>query len=425
MDLGSALSELTKKTGSAERSVEHWLGRFAARYGLAAVVILAAPALVYLGWQVSPAGFQPLSYYVRPDDAALRSELGPPRVVKTPEFVKGIYLTSDTAGSDKRLEQLLGLARRTEINSLVIDVKDYRGRVAFATASEKLRPFLQAKPSLGSLADLTARLHQEGLYLIARIPVFPDQTLAEKRADLALRRADGSLWRDSLGLLWLDPAAGDVWKHNVDVAAEVFDGGFDEVQFDYIRFPSDGSLKAIRYPVYDGRLTKAQVITNLLTYFDRELRQRRGIPLSVDLFGLTMWQHDSDLGIGQRLADAAPRLDFVSPMVYPSHYPPGFEGFSNPALYPYEVVYRNLLRGNQFLEALNLKNGVLAESDPPVPVPRLASLRPWIQDFHMGAVYDAARVRAQIRASADAGASGWLLWNAANTYTESALEKAE
>jgi len=423
MDLGSSLQELNKRSSEIERAAEHWLVRFASRYGLAVVVLLAAPAVIYFGWLVSPAGYQPLTFAARPDDAALRSELGPPRVVKTPEFVKGLYVTSDTVGSAKRFGHLVDLARRTEINALVIDVKDHRGQIAFATDDRRLAPFQQSNPSLGRLAEFTSGLRQQGLYLIARVPVFPDQALAQKRSDLALKRGDGSLWRDSLGLLWLDPASNDVWKYNVAVGEAAFAGGFDEVQFDYIRFPSDGSLGSIRYPVYDGKLAKAKVIANLFAYFDKELRQKRGIPISADLFGLTMWQHESDLGIGQRLMDAAPRLDFVSPMVYPSHYPPGFEGFANPALYPYEVVYRNLVRGNELLETMNRNNAVLAEADPPVPVPRLATLRPWIQDFDMGAVYDVARVRAQMRAAADGGASGWLIWNAANNYTESALEQ--
>lgn len=425
MDPGSSLHELKKRSIDMEKAAEHWLARFASKYGLIVVILLAAPVVAYFGWQVSPAGFQPLSFSVRPTDAALRSKLGPPRVVKAPDVVRGIYLTVDTVGSAKRFEQLVDLADRTEINTLVIDIKDHRGQIAFVTESEKLKPYVQAKPSLGRLDDLTFRLHERGLYLIARLPVFPDQTFAGSRQDLALRRADGSLWRDSSGLLWLDPASNEVWKYNVAAAAEAFDGGFDEIQFDYIRFPSDGSLGAIRYPIYDGQIPKDQVITNLFSYLDKELRVRRGVPISVDLFGLTMWQHESDLGIGQRLADAAQRVDFVSPMVYPSHYPSGFEGFSNPALYPYEVVYRNLAKGNELLQAINQRNLVLAAADPPVPAPRLATLRPWIQDFDLGAVYDAARVRAQITAAIDAGASGWLLWNAGNNYTEGALEKVE
>lgn len=423
MNLGSSLEKLTRRSTDLEKAAEHWLVRFASRYGLLTVILLAAPAVIYFGWQVSPAGFQPLIFSARPGDAALRSDLGPPRIVKTPEFVKGIYLTADTVGSSQRFEQLVDLARRTEINTLVIDVKDHRGQIAFVTDHEKLKPYVQSRPSLGRLDALTSRLHGFGLYLIARVPVFPDQALAASRTDLALKRSGGSLWRDSLGLLWLDPASIDVWKYNVAVAADAFAGGFDEIQFDYVRFPSDGKLDSIEYPVYDGTIPKAQVIGQLFAYFDKELRQKRGVPISADLFGLTMWQHDSDLGIGQRLSEAAPRLDFVSPMVYPSHYPPGFEGYDNPALYPYEVIYRNLVKGNELLESMNRNNLVLSAAEPPVPMPRLATLRPWLQDFDMGAVYDAARVRAQMRATVDAGASGWLLWNAGNNYTESALEK--
>jgi hypothetical protein len=151
-------------------------------------------------------------------------------------------------------------------------------------------------------------------------------------------------------------------------------------------------------------------------YLDHELRLKRGIPISVDLFGYTVWEpiwgQDYDLNIGQRLDKAAFNFDFVSPMVYPSHYTPGFLDMANPALYPYEVVHENILSGEKLLASLREKS----------PDLKVCSLRPWIQDFDLGADYGPEEVRAQMKASVDGGASGWLIWNAGNRYTEAALE---
>jgi hypothetical protein len=157
-------------------------------------------------------------------------------------------------------------------------------------------------------------------------------------------------------------------------------------------------------------------MADFFRYLDQELRRNRGILTSVDLFGLTMWQHDYDLNIGQRLDKAAPYFDFISPMVYPSHYPSGFGGLANPAAHPYQIVYDNLTRGEELLERMRTEAK---------PGDRIAKLRPWIQDFHMGAHYGPDKVRDQIKASDEAGASGWLIWNAANRYTEAALEASE
>jgi hypothetical protein len=422
MTWDKALIALMEKWRFVRKAVSEWLPRFAARYGLIIVVALAVPGVIYFGWQASPAAFQPMYFSDMPTVSALRSHLGPPRVVKAPEFVKGIYISADTVGDKKRFGEIIDLIGRTELNTLVIDIKNHRSQIAFATEQDSLKPSMAPHPPLGKLNDLTSRLHQEGIYLVARLPVFLDQTLAERRPDLAVKRPNGTLWSDRLGLHWLDPAAQDVWKYNVTIAAEAFNGGFDEIQFDYIRFPSDGDVNAIKFPVYDGKKPKHQVISEFFTYLDRQLRDNDGATISADLFGLTMWQHNSDLNIGQRLDEAAPRFDFVSPMVYPSHYPSGFEGYENPALYPYEIIYRNLVKGRELYDVLDKKNADAA-AESTVPSVKLAKIRPWLQDFDMGAVYDAARVRAQMRAAVDAGASGWLLWNAANVYTESALEK--
>jgi hypothetical protein len=270
---------------------------------------------------------------------------------------------------------------------------------------------MSKRPSLGDMNEFLAPLREKDIYLIARLFVFQDPSLVAKRPDVAVRsKATGGIWRDRKGVPWIDAADQVAWDYTVRVAREAYLAGFDEVQLDYIRFPSDGNMSDIAYPVYDGKRPKAEVLGDFFAYFS-DAFSGTGLMTSVDLFGLVMWQHEYDLNIGQRLAVAAPHFDYISPMVYPSHYPPGFDGHPNPADFPYEIIYRNLVRGQPVLDGLGAAD----------PGARIATIRPWIQDFDLGANYDAAKVRAQMKASEDGGASGWLLWNARNIYTEEAL----
>ncbi len=222
---------------------------------------------------------------------------------------------------------------------------------------------------------------------------------------MALKRKDGGLWRDFKGLSWLDPASREVWDYNVEIAKEAARVGFDEINLDYIRFPSDGDTVNIVYPVWDYKTPKREVIRQFFEYFNQKVKPM-GVFISADLFGLTLTS-TSDLNIGQWLEDAALYFDYICPMVYPSHYPEGYEGYENPALYPYEVIYKALMIGRERLEIAS------------VP----AKLRPWLQDFDLGAYYDAEMVNLEKRAVYEAGAYGWLLWNPRNVYTEEALVK--
>ena len=394
------------------------------RFGLALVILLAMPVGHYLWLETEPDQFRPLFVVEKPGIGAVRALSGPTvgtehRQVQTPEFVKGIYMTANTAGYKKRFNQLIDLVDRTEINALVIDIKDHNGRLAFTPASPELKPYASENIYLGDLKEFTAPLKERGIYLIARQFVFQDPQFAEAHPEWAVANTWGGLWRDYRGIPWLDAASKDVWRYNVQIAREVFEGGFDEIQFDYIRFPSDGNIKAAEFPVWDGTTPKSEVMAGFFAYLDKELRVKNNIPISVDLFGLTMWQHDYDLNIGQLLRDALPHFDFISPMVYPSHYPPGFNGYANPAEHPYEVVYENLVRGQAVYEQINQ-----AAIDQGVDPPPLATIRPWIQDFDLGAVYTPERVRAQFTATEDGGGSGWLIWNARNVYTEGAFKPA-
>jgi hypothetical protein len=231
-----------------------------------------------------------------------------------------------------------------------------------------------------------------------------DGALASTYPSLALSTISGSLWQDAIGSFWMDPASEQVADIAITLGREVYARGFDEVQFDYVRFPSDGAIHAAQYPVYDGQEDKNVVMRRFFERVGGTLRAE-GIPVSFDVFGMTCWKEDG-FGIGQRLQDIVPFADVVSPMVYPSHYPDGFEGYGNPALFPYEIVKGSL----DACVSQAVSQGLGSEEE------LRKKFRPWIQDFDIGAVYTSEKIEAQIQASRDAGASGWMLWNARNVY---------
>lgn len=317
--------------------------------------------------------------------------------------VRGIYVTSWVAGS-KRVWQLLDLVDRTELNAVVIDIKDWSGKIAYDSHVPLADSLHTEELRIRNLPRLLDECFRRGIYTIARIAVFQDDELARKRPDLAVQKSGGKTWTDRKGIAWMDPAAREVWDYNIALALDAAEAGFDEVQFDYVRFPSDGNLESIVYPVYDEDVSRTSVIRDFLKEASRRIRKERGIPLSIDLFGLTLWAED-DLGIGQEVAEIKDFVDFVCPMVYPSHFARGFEGYKNPAAHPFEVIYKSCLRGHELLGL-----------DRP-------KLRPWLQDFNLGAAYGPKMVRAEIDAADSAETSGWVLWSPRNVYTEGALRK--
>lgn len=323
-------------------------------------------------------------------------------VVVKPIFsnLKAIYVTAYSAGDKSKFGELIDLVKKTELNAMVVDVKDYTGRVFIKTGNPIMHKIGSIKQNYNQI-KLIKTLKDNKIHSIARISTFQDPYLAEKMPEMALRTSSGRIWRDYKGLSWVDPSRKEVWKYNVDIAKAAIHLGFDEVNFDYIRFPSDGDLSQIDYKFAKNGLTKNEVMANFFRYVNRELRYYP-IITSVDLFGMTLWK-SSGLGIGQRFEDAVDKFDYIYPMVYPSHFPENFEGYENPADHPYEIVYNSLDKQRKFLSG------------------RLTQMRPWIQDFDIGAVYDAVKIRDQMRAATDAGVDGWLIWNASNRYTADAL----
>jgi hypothetical protein len=341
----------------------------------------------------------------------------PTRLPNPPKTVKAIYFTSWTASKPSRIEEAINLIKNTELNAIVINIKEETGTIAFKTDSPLIKALGAEEVRIVDFSALINRLHQEGIYVIARIVVFQDQYLPKVRPDLAVKdNITGGIWRDRKGLAWLDPASQEVWKYIVEIAKEAIRLGVDEVNFDYVRFPSDGNLSRISYPIWKSKeTTRREVIKSFFAYLRQELKQF-GVPLSVDLFGLSTVNSD-DLGIGQVLEDALPYFEFVSPMVYPSHYASGFIGYKNPAQYPYEVIKYSLDR------AVLRRNALLATTTSTEPL-KIAKIRPWLQAFDLGAVYTPQMIRKQMQAVYDAGLdAGWYLWNPANRYRIEAFIK--
>ncbi|NLJ33312.1 MAG: putative glycoside hydrolase [Firmicutes bacterium] len=321
--------------------------------------------------------------------------------VRVPVEARGIYLSGYVAGGKERRESLFQLIDETKLNAVVIDYKDSTGKVSYETQVPLARGIGAGENKIADLPELLADLNERGIYTIARLVVFQDPILAAGKPDWALKsKSSGGIWRDRKKLAWTDPHSKDVWDYNIALAAEAAELGFKEIQWDYVRFPSDGAIKDASYPYADGR-SKAEVIRDFLSYA-REKLSTYPIYVSADIFGL-ITSVDNDQGIGQYFEDVAGAVDYISPMVYPSHYALGTFGLADPNKAPYETVLRSLE------DALKR----LGEGD--------GQLRPWLQDFSLGHHYGPEEVRAQIRAAEELGLKSWLLWDPANRYTPAAL----
>ncbi len=359
------------------------------------------------------------------------------QLTNPPEKIKAVYATGWSAGSASAIERLIKLIDETELNAIVIDVKDYSGFLSYemdnlvAKDSGAFKELRIAKPN-----TLIKKLHDKGIYVIARVSVFQDSVLSKAHPEWALQNSlTTGAWVDKKGIRWMDASARPVWNYTVDIAKDALARGFDEINFDYIRFPSDGKLDQIKYPAWDGVKEKNLVIKDFFAYLRKNLGEAK---LSADLFGLVTIDH-TDLGIGQIVEDAFPYFDYIAPMVYPSHYASGVFGYKNPADHPYEVIRESLLSLNSKIK--NFDSGFFAQNAtgtkmagststlvasisntiPKQNLKRRAKIRPWLQDFDLGATYTGEMVRAQITASDEMGSSGWMLWDPKNVYTRSAL----
>ncbi len=310
-----------------------------------------------------------------------------------PAEVRGIHVTGPLASLPGKLDEYIGL-RRHGLNTIELDVKDESGTIAFTPAGLPLAVKIGATRSFYRPVEVARRMHRNGIYLIGRVVVFQDPVLARARPDLAIQRPDGSVWTTSAGLGWVNPYERRVWDYALTVAIAAAKAGFDEIMFDYTRFPSDGDVASARYP---GRssLRRGEVIADFYAYAERRLRPY-GVRVSGALFGLAATR---DLRIGQVPGWIGQHVDHIHPMAYPSLYGGGELGLERPSAAPGETVFRTLADFREDLRGTR------------------ATLIPWIQDWN----YRAEDVRRQIEGARLQGAAGFLLWNAEGVYTVSML----
>ncbi len=317
------------------------------------------------------------------------------------DVVKGLYLTAYSASNPTKRKQIVDLISTTELNAVVIDIKDYSGYVLYDSTVPLVDELDLESIRLKDVPAIIKEFHDAGVYVIARQTVFQDPVLAEAKPEWAFASTYGGIWRDTKGLAWVNPSVTEVWKYNMDIAHEAVNLGFDEINFDYVRFPSDGDTSAVVY-TYNEDQERYDVMRSFFQYIQTSFATSTA-QTSLDMFGFVMERHDG-MSIGQRLEDAVGTVDAIAPMMYPSHYPSGHLGLSNPAAHPYEVIANGMEKGVPYVADSKTK------------------IRPWIQAFNIGAVYDADKIRAQIDAVEAYPNGGWLLWNAANRYTSAGLK---
>jgi hypothetical protein len=321
----------------------------------------------------------------------------------TPFRVKAIYVSANIGALDGPWADKVAIAETTEVNAIVLDLKDSTGHVFYDTDVALAHEIGAVNPKMDAEARLK-EMHDKGIYAIARIVVFEDPVLAEAKPEWAIHDlSTGGLWTTWNGLAWVNAHERDVWQYNIDLAVEAANMGYDEIQLDYIRFPSDGLLENVDYGDEYADETRLDTISGFLSEMQKALAPT-GAYLAIDIFGLTMWD-DDDGGIGQNVVTLEPYVDVICPMIYPSHFNPGDLGLDIPNNHPYEVILWSLRSGSE-------------------KIPHAAyKLRPWLQNFSYGEgiAYGDAEVLAQIQASDEFGSTGWMLWAPDNEYAVGAL----
>jgi hypothetical protein len=316
---------------------------------------------------------------------------------RLPKEIRGVHVTMALASLHGKLDEYIAL-KQHGLNTIELDVKDENGEIGFVPSNVPLARAIGAAKPYYRPYEVAQKVHAAGLYLIGRIVTFEDPILSEKRPALALHNPDGSIWHTNGGLGWTNEYDHRVWAYNVAIAKAAVRAGFDEIQFDYVRFPSDGNISAIVYNV-KKKEPKAMTIGRFAQYAATQIHKLRA-RVSLDVFGLAATR---DLGIGQMPSRLAKYVDAVYPMVYPSHFNVGEYGLADPNFDPGMTVTDALTDFDRQLHGTK------------------ARLVPWLQDFSLGKTYTYADVMAQIDAARAFRTQGFLLWNPVGLYTGKAL----
>jgi hypothetical protein len=332
-------------------------------------------------------------------------------VISTPVLInlipftpKALYLSVFGIGDRTLRGSALKLIEETELNALVIDIKGDRGMINYKSSVPLASEIGSIKITVRDIKSLINSLKEKGIYTIARIVVFKDNPLAEARPDLAIKTEDGEIWRDKEDLAWIDPFKKEAWDYNIDIAVEAAQYGFDEIQFDYVRFPDEVGLN---FSMPNTEEYRVKAISGFLSEARKRLTPYN-VFLSADIFGYVFWNLN-DTYIGQKLEEISTILDYISPMLYPSGFHYGIPGYRNPVAYPYKIVYLTLNKGR---ERTNLPS---------------IRFRPWLQAFRDYAFdkryFTSQEIRDQIDAAEKFDSHGWMLWNPRNIYSEDGLKK--
>ena len=315
---------------------------------------------------------------------------------------KALYLSFYGVGSKVLRDPALKLINDTELNALVIDVKGDRGMIPYrSSVALAAEVGGQRIITVRDIDGLLTSFKEKGIYTIARIVVFKDDLLATARPDLAVKTPAGEPWRDREHLAWVDPFRKEVWNYNIQIAEEAAKLGFDEIQFDYVRFPDSHSPRFSQPSTEEARV-------KAIAGFLHEAKARLApynVFLAADIFGYVCWNLN-DTDIGQKLEPIASAVDYLSPMLYPSGFQFGIPGFRNPVQNPYEIVYLSLKKAQERSKISPLR------------------FRPWLQAFKDYAFdrrqFNGKELRDQISACEKFGSQGWMLWNPVNQYTATA-----
>lgn len=324
---------------------------------------------------------------------------------------KGIYVTDKAAGSEEVLDSLIELADNSQVNTMVIDVKNDIGEVSFDAKLKSKYNILSEKNYINDIAATISKLHDNDIYCVARIVAFKDPLLAEAKPEWSLHNNDGSLYYDSQGVAWVNPYNTEVWKYIYEISEAAVEAGFDEIQYDYIRFSTGSGMDFVDFGEDARFVAKSDAIAQFLAGAYMRIAPK-GAFVGADIFGTAITSESDGRIIGQDFIELAGYCDYICPMIYPSHFASGSYGIDAPDANPHDTVYAVMSHAmEQYTEAFDSEEN-----------PRLAKFRPWLQGFTASWLdeyvdYEGRHVRSQIRGLNELGIDDWFLWNGANNYS--------